>query len=195
VSEHAGIKPDAAAKVAVAESGVALRARRFARVIDEYQGSLLRYVGRMIGYRDGQSEDIVQECFLRLHRVWGDAAKPAIVNVRSWLFRVAHNLTMDVIRKRKRHRTMQENITGHTPMTNEISVLGRITQCEAAAAALSAVDLLPDEQKQVLLMKVIEGMTFRQIARMTGLSLGSVNNRLNQALVALSSRLKHLGHM
>jgi len=195
VSEHADRQPGLAAEVTTAQSAVALRARRFTRIIDRYQGSLLRYVGRMIGSRDGQSEDIVQECFLRLHRLWGDNPSPAIDNIGSWLYRVAHNLTMDVIRKRNRHRTMQEKVKGLPETIDDIGVLGRITQCEAAEAALSALDRLGDEHKQVLLMKVVEGMTFRQIAKVTGLSLGSVNNRLNQALTELASRLSRLGHM
>ena len=175
--------------------GKTLCATSFAKIIDDYQGPLLRYVGRMVGSKDGLSEDIVQECFLRLHRTLGKKNEPEIRRVSPWLFTVAHNLTMDAIRKRDRRRTIQERINNEIDQVDEIGVLGRITQSRAAAAAMKALNILTNEQKQVVLMKVVEGMTFRQIAKVTGLSLGSVNNRLNQGLIALAGKLKHLGHM
>jgi len=195
VTEHAGRQQDAATKVEPAGDIGALRASRFARIIDRYQGSLLRYVRGMIGSRNDQSEDIVQECFLRLHCAWGEVPEPAIERVGPWLFTVVHNLTMDAIRKRRRHRTMQEKVNGGAEATDEFGVVGRVTRSEAAAAALSALDRLPDEQKEVVLMKVVEGLTFRQIAKVTGLSLGSVNYRLNQALDTLAGRLKRFGRL
>ncbi len=195
MTECPGKQHDTATKVEPVAEVDMIRTSRFSRVIDRYQGSLLRYVGRMIGSQQDQTEDIVQECFLRLHRAWGQAPEPPIQRVGPWLFTVAHNLTMDVIRKRNRNRAMQDRPVCEAEPVDEFDVLGRITKSEAAAAALSALNRLPSGQKQVVLMKVIEGLTFRQIAKVTGLSLGSVNYRLNQALETLAGRLKRFGHL
>lgn len=195
MTDRPGQQQDEATKVdSVAEAGTT-RASRFRQIIDRYQGPLLRYVGRMIGSRQNQSEDLVQECFLRLHRAWGPAADPPMSRVGAWLFTVAHNLSMDAIRKRSRRQAARDDPPAEADPVDELSALRQATQSEAAAAAMAALDCLPREQKQVVLMKVLEGLTFRQIAKATGLSLGSVNNRLNQALDTLVRQLKRLGHV
>ena len=171
------------------------RAARFAEIIDRHQGALLRYVRRMTGWRKDHEEDIVQECFLRLHRAWGDCPEPPMKRVEAWLFTVAHNLTVDLIRKKGRRPAVQQDDPARdTQATDEFSILGQITQSESAAAAMTALDHLPSGQRQVVLMKVLQGLTFRQIAKTTGLSLGNVNYRLNQALGTLARKLKQSGH-
>jgi RNA polymerase sigma-70 factor, ECF subfamily len=197
MAEGSGEARDTATKVdSVADAG-ATRTTRFARIIDRYQGPLLRYVGRVIGSESDQTEDVVQECFLRLHRAWGRADEPPMERIGAWLFTVAHNLTMDVIRKRKHQRDLRNELNAEAAEAggDEQSVTGQATQSEAAAAALAAMDRLPREQKQVVLMKVLEGLTFRQIAKATGSSLGSVNYRLNKALSTLARQLKQTGHL
>ena len=197
VTENAGRHNDARTDVELVTEAVASRDSRFVQTLDQNQGPLLRYVGRMIGLQHGGVEDIVQECFLRLHRAWCGADGPPDERVRAWLFTVAHNLTMDVIRKRTRRRAVQDRLEARLPAkpTDEFDALERVTQSEAAAAALAALDRLPHEHKQVVLMKVIEGLTFRQIAKATGMSLGSVNNRLTRALETLAGQLKRCGHI
>jgi RNA polymerase sigma-70 factor (ECF subfamily) len=205
VTEHAGRQPDVGADVEAVAEAVAERGDRFAQALDRNQGSLLRYVGRMLGRRDAGAEDIVQECFLRLHRAWREADGPADARVRAWLFTAAHNLTMDAIRKRTRRRlwrtqppdprSLPEGTAGRDDPADEFDALERITRSEAAAAALAALDCLPDEQQHVVLMKVIEGLTFRQIAKAVGISLGSVNGRLTRGLATLAEQLKRTGHI
>jgi len=171
------------------------RAARFAEIIDRHQGALLRYVRRLAGWRRDHEEDVVQECFLRLHRAWGDSPEPPMRSVEAWLFTVAHNLTVDLIRKKGHCLTAQGDLPRDAQAADEFSVLGEITQSESAAAAMAAVDRLPAGQRQVVLMKVLQGLTFRQIAKATGLSLSNVNYRLNQALGTLARQLKRSGHL
>jgi RNA polymerase sigma-70 factor (ECF subfamily) len=140
-------------------------------------------------------EDVVQECFLRLHRAWGESPQPPVQRVGPWLFAVAHNLTMDLIRRQRYAPAAQGDLAQEAEADEELSTLGRITQSEAAAAALTALDRLPAEQKQVVLMKVLQGLTFRQIAKATNVSLSNVNYRLNQALGTLARQLKQSGHL
>jgi len=61
---------------------------------------------------------------------------------------------------------------------------------EACENAMREVDRLPDEQRHVLLLKIIQGLTLREISEITGLKIGTVNYRLTQALATLASRLK-----
>ena len=202
MTERPGARRDGAANVdtnclsgSQTATADADRAARFAEIIDRHQGALLRYVRRTAGRRQDQVEDVVQECFLRLHRAWGESPEPPMQRVGAWLFTVAHNLTMDLIRKQAHSLAAQGDLAQEAEAADEFSVLGQITQSEAAAAALTALDRLPVEQKHVVLMKVLQGLTFRQIAKATGLSLGNVNYRLNQALGTLARQLRQSGHL
>lgn len=164
-------------------------------MVAAYQGPLLRYVGRVLGSVDGQAEDLVQEAFLRLHRQLRRADGKSIERADQWLFRVAHNLCMDVIRRRGRQRKAQDHLAQNAADRSvaEDETLGRMMQSEAAATALDELERLPQELKHIVLLKVMQGMTLRQIARVTGMSLGSVNYRLNQALATLARRMKKRG--
>ena len=197
MTQGSGPPQDAAVQADPPTENASPRAVRFAQIVDEHQGPLLRYVQRMARLGTDQVEDVVQECFLRLHKTWGESDKPPMDRVGAWLFAVAHNVTMDMIRKQGRRLAAQESLAAQaqTKADGDIGVLGRLTQSQAADAAITAMDALPDDQKQVVLMKVLRKMTFRQIAQATGLSLGNVNYKLNQALGTLAKQLKQAGHI
>lgn len=167
----------------------------FAQIIDRHQGALLRYVRRMAGLSPEQAEDVVQECFLRLHRHWQQSPGPQIQRVEAWLFSVAHNLTIDLMRKQKLQPAGPDQATTETQESEELSALSQIAQNEAASAALAAMDRLPAGHKQVVLMKVLQGLTYREIAKATGMSLSNVNYKLNQALELMAKELKQAGHV
>lgn len=168
-------------------------AQNFLEVLDRYQGSLLRYARRAGAATAEEAEDVVQECFLRLHRAWAGADGPAVRRVGAWLFTVTHNLTMDLVRRQGRRKALAAQRIAEAEA--ELCVLTRLTQSEAAAAAVAALDRLGDQQKQVVLLKVLEGLTFRQIAKATGIPLATVNRRLQEGLLALASELKRAGHL
>lgn len=73
-------------------------------VVAHYQSPLLRYVGRMLGNVDHETEDIVQEAFVRLHRQVAGHGAGSVKHLTTWLFRVAHNLTIDMLRRRSRRK-------------------------------------------------------------------------------------------
>lgn len=165
-----------------------------AAIVDRYQTSLLRYVVNMSRSAADTAEDVVQEAFVRLHYQVQRRGERSIREVGPWLFRVAHNLAIDHGRRRSRRRRADEQ------MRNEMTIrdsgadpadqLSALAHREACRSALSELDRLPDPQKQVLLLKVVEGFSIRQIARITGRSSSGVAYRLDQALRTLTARLK-----
>ena len=64
---------------------------------------------------------------------------------------------------------------------------------EACHLAVAELEQLPEEQRTVLLLKIMQGFTLREISEVTGLKIGTVNYRLTQGLRALSERLKEAG--
>jgi RNA polymerase sigma-70 factor (ECF subfamily) len=180
-------------------------------VVARYQGSLLRYVGRMLGAIDDQSEDVVQETFIRLHRQVGAHGWGSIRHPTTWLFQVAHNLTMDVLRQRKRRQDAGGSparnhalgtpgqvpadlaVTAEEQAAQEMDALGEAIRQEARHAVLRELGRLEEQYRQVVLLKIIQGMSLRQVAEVVGVSLTTVNSRLNQGLGILAQRLRSAG--
>jgi RNA polymerase sigma-70 factor (ECF subfamily) len=170
-------------------------------VVARYQGALLRYVGRMLGTMGDQSEDVVQETFIRLHRQVSTQGWDSIKHPTTWLFQVAHNLTLDMLRQRKRRPGCVEGVppsnrgqdARDTVEAQEMDALGEAIRQEARHAVLRELAQLEEVYRQVVLLKIIQGMSLRQVAEVVGVSLTTVNSRLNQGLSILAQRLRRAG--
>lgn len=209
---------------------VGTQAVDFAVLVPRFESALLRYVTQLLGRGDSDLEDIVQDAFLRLHRQVHEHGHNSVQNVSTWLFRVAHNLTMDTLRKRKVRKQTQQKLTGEIVVTkqdhskkvdakkpgseskpppteesaagispaslklhHDEDTLGDMERREACDRAMAELQSLPDVQRQALTLKMIEGLTIRQIAVVTDTSIGNVGYRISQGLAELSRRLKKSG--
>ncbi|MHC4315712.1 MAG: RNA polymerase sigma factor [Planctomycetota bacterium] len=183
---------------AVASAGATLDASDLMAVVAHYQGPLLRYVGQMLGRIDHEAEDVVQEAFVRLHRQVAGHGSGSVKHLTTWLFRVTHNLTIDMLRRRSKRRRVPVTAVDPSALSeeqaaDELDALGEVLRQEARQVALRELAQLDDQHRQVVLLKVIQGMTLRQVAKVVGISVSLVNYRLNQGLTELSRRLKRAG--
>ena len=132
------------------------------------------------------AEDVVQETFLR---VWTrahtfDSAKGKVI---SWVWGIAHNLSIDFVRRHPR----ADLLVGNPSPLQDTD--------EAAFDALrrsqvrSAIAELPEEQREVIEMSYFRGLTRREIAEATGKPLGTVNTRARLGLQKLRTALKEAG--
>lgn len=165
----------------------------FEAVVRRYQGPLLRYARSRLGEHDAQ--DIVQEVFLRLHKALLANGLRDVARVGTWLFRVAHNCAADAIRRKHVDNKARKTIA--TDSVDEDCVnpggLDEVVHREDCRLALGLLQKLPPRQKEVLVLKVAEGMTYRQICEVTGLPLGTVGYLMNQGLGKLAHELKSAG--
>jgi len=167
-------------------------------VVARYQSPLLRFVGQMLGSGDHEAEDVVQETFIRLHRQVAAHGTGSVKNLTTWLFRVARNSTIDLLRRRARRNHVPETsvaprASAETSAADEFGALGEVLRQEARQVALRELAELDDEQRQVVLLKIIQGMSLRQVAEVVGGSVSLVNYRLNQGLTELARRLRKAG--
>lgn len=163
--------------------------------VASYESPLLRYVASIVKGGAHNAQDVVQETFVRLHAAL--VAGEEVKNLRSWLYRVAHNLSIDQYRRQQRRRRLAEQ-AGEDPAIGPAareggSELATLERHEEAGVALAELAELPLEQRQVLLMKVIEGMTLQEIADATGVKIGTVHYRLCGGLRELGRRLRAKG--
>jgi RNA polymerase sigma-70 factor (ECF subfamily) len=169
----------------------------FVAVVARYECSLLRYA-RQLGCDADEAEDVVQETFLRLHRQVKKQGHESIQSPTSWLYRVAHNLVRDIGRRKGRQKNLRQHmveqeLTNPDQSVDLTSGLADMMQRDAVARAMDELQRLPEHQKQVILLKIIEGMKLREISEITGTSIGNVSYRLNQGLGEMARRLKEAG--
>ena len=175
--------------------------------VSQYETPLLRYVGQLLGRGMAhEAEDVVQETFLIYYREAsrdgaaarsiGTQGRPeetrrAVRNVSTWLFRVAHNLTMDALRRQARQSRTEARLGAASPAQPD--ALDNLAHRESCDEALAELRHLPDEQRQVLLLRVVQGMKLREISEVTGLTVGNAGYRISEGLRELARRLKERG--
>ncbi len=167
-------------------------------VVDQFQTPLLRYVGQILGPDSGDAEEVVEDTFLRFHRQVSRHGRESISNLAGWLFRVAHNLARDVGRRRKRQKKLQDDVmsdpTLQATCSSHTETPGvELARREAYELAMTELRRLPDAEQNILLLKLIQGLTLREISEVTGMRLSTVHYRLNRGLQSLSGRLSELG--
>ena len=149
-------------------------------LFEQYRAPLLRYA-LSAGVPVPDAEEILQEVFLALfrHLRLGRSRK----NLRGWIFRVAHNLTLKRRHENKRRVDLMENIFGSGSLLPDPSLNPeeRYSSAERQRRLLAVVEALPELEKRCLWLRA-EGLGYREIAGVLGISLGSVAAFLARSL-------------
>ncbi len=152
-------------------------------LLARYEGRLLRYACGLVGDLD-EARDVVQETFLRSLRARdlpaGDALAP-------WLFAVCRNCALDT---RRRRASRASRHARKTAMQTMIPPASELPLEPAESGELRAiVARLPADQRELIRLKFQEGLTYRQMAQVTGRSASTVGQLLHEALEAIRSAL------
>jgi RNA polymerase sigma-70 factor (ECF subfamily) len=155
--------------------------------VDRYQAPLLRYATRLVGDPD-RARDIVQDSFVRLL-----AQPPAAVDghLAEWLFTVCRNRAFDVHRKESRMSRFDEGQVERVP-ASEPRPGSALEREETHAAVLRLLDRLPHNQQEVVRLKFQNGFSYKEISRITSLSVGNVGFLLHTAIHTLRRELSAL---
>jgi len=157
--------------------------------IELHEGALLRYAQHFV--RDLESaRDIVQDTFLQLCRQTNDEIRP---RVAQWLFTVCRNRAIDVCRKERRMKLAPEDqLADKLAQNSEASELqpsAAMEREEAATGLMSQISKLPDRQQEVLRLKFNAGLSYKEIAEVTGLTSSNVGFILHTAIAKLRQSL------
>src|SRR5262245_5005206 len=143
--------------------------RWVAETLGRYEGPLTHYAARVLG--DGhRARDVVQETFLRLL-----SQDPTSLNgrLRPWLYTVCRRLALDELRKEGRMLTPGEAVIDARE-GREADPAWTAERRDAATAAERALAALPPSQRECIELKLRHGLRYREIADVTGHSLGNV---------------------
>jgi RNA polymerase sigma-70 factor (ECF subfamily) len=155
--------------------------RAFELVFDRHADAAFSLAYRMCGRR-AMAEDIVQEAFLSLWRS-GVRYDRGRGSVRSWVLSVVHNRAIDAFRRegaRDRRDVHDEGLAERVASPELVEV--EVERRDEAVQVRTALDELPDEQRQVIELAYFGGFTHTQIAEMLGLPAGTVKGRMRLGL-------------
>jgi RNA polymerase sigma factor (sigma-70 family) len=144
----------------------------FETIVERYRRALMRYVSRLLPPE--RAEDVVQQSFVNayeaMHR---DAAQ---LNLRPWLYRIAHNTALNALRDRGlRHDELDERIDGVERPDQALE------RTQDLRDVLVAVQALPDRQRDAIVLRELEGRSYEEIALALGVTDGAVRQLLNRA--------------
>ncbi|URW79738.1 RNA polymerase sigma factor [Xiashengella succiniciproducens] len=148
--------------------------------VDNHADNLYRFVLKSIKDID-RASDIIQDAFERLWR-YKDRIDPT--KAKSYLFTTAYHLLIDELNKGKRTVPIETEASVSHYTFNSYSDLSEVLQ--------RALELLPHDQKMVLMLRDYEGYSYEEIEEITGLSESQVKVYIYRARVSMK---KHLGKM
>lgn len=156
------------------------------RIYDTHAAGLFRYLWGFT-HQEADARDLLQEVFIKLARN-GLGAK--VREERAYLYRLTHNLAVDWMRRAQARRDAVGRML-REPGGASGSLLheDRGLVDDALAAAM---DALPDDQRSVVHLKLVEGLTFEEISRAQGIPLNTAASRYRYALDKLRSCLRPL---
>ncbi len=172
----------------------------FALLVHKYQRRIERLIARMVRDTD-LVPDIAQETFLRayraLHQFRGDA------QFYTWLYRIAVNTAKKALLELKRNPVVYENAAAPASADEETfrpepeptsaeTPEAELAAREVAAAVQAAVAALPEDLREALLLREIEGLSYEEIAAAMGTPIGTVRSRIFRAREAVSARVRPL---
>lgn len=180
------------------ERSVAGDQRAFELLVIKYQRRIQRLIGRMVRDTD-LVEDIAQETFIRayraLHQFRGES------QFYTWLYRIATNTAKKHLLQLKRDRvvfegsfqaddegdeTSRQKSEPTTSETPESILAAR----EIAAAVNAVLEELPDELRQAITLREMEGLSYEEIAELMNCPIGTVRSRIFRAREAVSARVR-----
>ena len=198
---HAAGPTSADSDLMLVERTVAGDQKAYELLVLKYQRRIERLIGRMV--RDTNLvEDIAQETFIRAYRALAQFRGEA--QFYTWLYRIAVNTAKKALVDLKRDPTVSESaLRGGGDDEDETSgVENELTTAETpetvlaakeiAAAVNSAMDALPEELRQAVTLREIEGLSYEEIAEVMNCPIGTVRSRIFRAREAISARIKPL---
>jgi RNA polymerase sigma-70 factor (ECF subfamily) len=150
-------------------------------VVAEHQGALTRYAARLLGGDADRARDVVQDTFVRLMAAPRDTVDG---HLAEWLFTVCRHRTLDVLRKEGRMKRFDEG-QAERVTTAEPRPGRALEQAEEHAALLRLIDGLPANQQEVIRLKFQNGFSYKEISRITELSVNHVGVLIHHAVKRL----------
>lgn len=171
----------------------------FEMLVQRYRNQIYGYLIQTCRNRSA-AEDLYQETFIRVIRAAPNYRKTA--SFRTWLFTIARNLVIDAHRKQKARITTitpcdDQDINGGSYLQNmpgnSPDPLRLAAGQEIRSIILSAIQALPEPQREMFLLREEAGLDFKEAARVAGCSVNTAKSRMRYALLKIRERIVQAG--
>ena len=156
-------------------------------LINRHQSKIYGFIYSKIGDRD-LSDDIFQDTFIKVIKTLKTSSYNEEGKFLPWVMRIAHNLVVDHFRKAKKmpfQRETEEYSIFNYMTDNSLNIEGQIISEQVESDLAKLLDELPADQKEVLVMRMYQDLSFKEIADLTGVSINTALGRMRYALLNL----------
>lgn len=167
----------------LAELALAGHEAAFDAIVDRYRTPLLRYCAGIVG--PSRAEDAVQQTLINAHEAM--TRTDEVRHLKSWLYRIAHNASLNVLRAVRDDVPLDEAALGARAGSGAAGPDESFERTEQFRETLAAVQALPERQRAALVLRELEGRSHEEIAAALGVTKGSARQHLMRARVAVRS--------
>ncbi|GAB4377517.1 MAG: sigma-70 family RNA polymerase sigma factor [Salibacteraceae bacterium] len=159
----------------------------FETLLRRHKDRVFRYVNKMV--KDRQlAEDIFQDVFVKAVTTMKRGQYNEEGKFLPWVLRIAHNMVIDTFRKNKRYNTVKggENFDIFNIIKDEEKRIDQqLVEAQVHSDLQKMIDRLPEDQKNVLKLRLYSGLSFKEIAEETNVSINTALGRMRYALINL----------
>jgi RNA polymerase sigma-70 factor, ECF subfamily len=172
----------------------------FREIIERYKNPIYAFLRRFLS-RQELVEDVFQETFLQLYssRESFDPTRP----LRPWLFTIAANKARDALRKQQREATTSIGTLSEPEETSfddvlntlasyDVTPVDELNKTETAAKVRQIIANMPENLREILILAYFDQFSYKHMADMLGIPLGTVKSRLHTAIVYFTKQWKNL---
>ncbi len=166
----------------------------FEELIDAYQKKVFNLAFRIIGNCD-DAADLAQETFVRIFKAISNFKEQS--SFSTWVYRITTNVCLDEIRRRKNRTVLSLDEDIHTDdgdmkrqvESDELRPDEAAEREEVCRIVNKAISMLPEDQRLVITLRDIDGISYEEIAKIVDCPSGTVKSRINRARLALKNLL------
>lgn len=154
-------------------------------LINRHQSKIFGFIYSKISDRD-ISNDIFQDTFIKVIRTLKSQSYNEEGKFLPWVMRIAHNLIIDHFRKNKKmplFRETEEFSIFSIMSDDSLTIENKIIQDQVETDLRKLIEELPADQKEVLVMRMYQDMSFKEISEITGVSINTALGRMRYALM------------
>lgn len=155
-------------------------------LVARYEGPLILYAQRLLRGDLARARDVVQETFLKLCKAGRTEVEG---HEAAWLYTVCRRAALDVQRKERRMSLMEDQHTATLTSPAAADPARAAEQTESAAEVLRMLDRLPENQREAIVLKFGHGLSYKEIAHVTGHTVSNVGFLIHTGLKTLRTRL------
>src|SRR3989344_1616637 len=153
--------------------------QQFEKVVEQYQRDILNFHYRLCGNRF-EAEDLAQETFIKAYKKLESLKEQE--KMKSWLFSIARNVTIDFFRRNKEKSIPLDNVLlENYARATAVDYLGDVMHAEVSQELQKCMALLSEEDRMIVKLLYYEGFSYKEICDLLQINQNTLKSRLHRA--------------